>query len=1617
MPIVWAFNTGKLVELQYMEAAGKGLEPETVQVEFKDEATAARYTEAIKSKNPDRKRLQQRDDELIEQYTKENNDRDAFGQPPIRLPTGIVIQNAQDWVELHGEPTSDTDVDTSTDYYDEIEAAKGKERVYTPEERAEFERKLKDKIRDGSAIPILAPVSEEAPVEVELERAEPDTIPFLLLTEQLTEEEVLTTWKKIGEEIEKDIKELKAGFQSAVDSGNKTLIDEAGRIAQQHGIDIDPKEVLAAEDAWKGLRAFEFIRRTKLPAELLEATIGLDSKGIEPLSNEWWDAIIKRQAEIGHGWVSTPEESGVDAEIRSEETGKPTVQKKRVKPKPIPLPRMKEIVQNFLTMYPGAPPVVIVPDGMMGNLPLAGFYNMESSTTYLNHSELASEALLVKTLWHESVGHGAIHNLLPEPAKAELVQLIKNSFPDDFDAYNKGGQYGDAQKALFHKTELMIFMRKSPQYRKYIQGELRKRTDNTPEETEFIELILNGTERDFQTGFTSPHMPQAHVDFLGQLDALDLNNQTSYSKIKGFAGGHFKRIDIGRGARTKREKELGQGYKGESKRYFLFDVEHSKLIKATDNFAETQVSLEIVARIAESLGHPERFRGGKYQEQATAHYAADPTLVDKIVFWFRKVFANFLESLGYKQKTITLGEVKLGLLELASHWKKEGRRPFRNLSKAATKETPPVIRIAEEGEEAIGSSFDAFYASELTLNHMLTIESMVEHRTTLGDSLKMLMPAHKVLMPAHEKFKNMGDIGAAQLGAMEAMYPSYDPKETTTTSWWSRFKARAFHDVVDPHAVVKEKVGIVPYMKQRLANREDGVMAVMLRHGLVKVKQTLSDGIKINETHFDEKGKGLFNLLRPFGGMKSEVDRFIAWVAYKRADILEKQIGEEDLGILRRNIDLAIDPVSGFNTGDMKDATTGVMTSRKIVYERVAKDLAAWNKNVVDLGIKMGLFNEESASNWNTDWYLPFFRHFEDEIGKDVPKGTRNYKSLAGQTGIKQLKGSKRALDNPLDNLVRNALHIVSASLKNDSAVLTLSQAEQIKDPITGEFLAQRTKHPGASSLRVIKDGKDVHYNISNQLLYDSLASLNVSNDFAGLSWAIGAKNLFTRITTASPLFKKRNILRDTIQAAAFSDVGFNVFKNATGGWKEVGKSEAELLVSGAYIQFGNLRSDDPNYSQKLLTKDMRAGFIGMNPEAHDGFMNAVRKYRQAARSVWDRYQKWGDKAENANRASIYRNLMNKGEGQTKAAYEAKDLHDFTLHGGARWVNLITSITPFANAMLQGKYKAGRQLINNPKPVIIVGSAILLATLAEYFMYEDNEEWQRRQDWDKDMFWWINIPGTDVHFRMPKPHELNIVSNLAWRGLDMARKKDPVHGELFVSAIKSVVSREFGVGGPFPKLISPFIEVGFNENFFFDRPIEPYRFKNMTAKEKRDLYTSETMIRMSEAFDWAGVEVSPMQLSHLVNGYFGWVGEQVIAASDFFVSKDKDFPARPASKILEHNLLRKMFQASPIRNTKAGTAFYDRMTEIEQAYNDMQLSKKLQDWDRYKEIYEEKKDLLKWRDFMKKKQRTFNELNKRIRVIRFDRSMSPENKRLKIDQLYAMRNQIMDRIAESPALR
>ena len=402
-----------------------------------------------------------------------------------------------------------------------------------------------------------------------------------------------------------------------------------------------------------------------------------------------------------------------------------------------------------------------------------------------------------------------------------------------------------------------------------------------------------------------------------------------------------------------------------------------------------------------------------------------------------------------------------------------------------------------------------------------------------------------------------------------------------------------------------------------------------------------------------------------------------------------------------------------------------------------------------------------------------------------------------------------------------------------------------------------------------------------------------------------------------------------------------------------------------------------------------------------------------------DKYAKFGDKLENANRAALFKKSLAEGKSQTEAAFASRDLMDFTLHGGADWVKLVTSLTPFANAILQGKYKLARQIKNNPKPVAVVSGLVLMASLFERMYYENDEEYQARPDWDKDTYWWIPIPGTDINFKLPKPHEFSIIGNLAWRALELAKQENPEYGEALMSGVKSIVSREFGIV-PLPQVLKPFIEVGMNRNLFFDRDIEPIGSRGLSPSKRYGQFTSETAILVSEILEKMPLDklkLSPYQLQHLIEGYFGWMGSYSLSVADMITRNAGNFPERPARKLLDYQLARRFLKSSPLRNTKYGTIFYERLKDIEQTVQDMELARKLGHMDEYQEIYDENKDKLMYKAFIKKKQRMVNDLNARIKEIRYSMNIGGEEKAIKLDRLYQLRNQLMKYVVETAKLR
>jgi len=939
------------------------------------------------------------------------------------------------------------------------------------------------------------------------------------------------------------------------------------------------------------------------------------------------------------------------------------------------------------------------------------------------------------------------------------------------------------------------------------------------------------------------------------------------------------------------------------------------------------------------------------------------TVVESITAWLRKVYNSFAKTLGLKQLDLTEGDVRALLSETADTFRKP-----RDTGRASDYVIDTMTSDIDTSLQRRGSSQEGSFS-----------------RTNLTELDR------------------------------QAWNKIYDNKtDANPGGWWRNILQSLKWTLADPYAVIKDEIGVTEYMVSRLAGRADGIITTLLKYAGVTVQQREVDGVIVNETVLNTKMKGLFDILKPLGTVQ-ERQQFFGFGAYKRAHFLMEE-GKETF--------FSPDEIARgltWNQGRVKNAATGTIVSREVLYDSIWKEVSAMNNSVVDFGVKMGLLSKKSADNFQKEYYVPFYRLFEEEIGDGKNGNPVDYNSLTGQAGVKRLKGSSKPIGDPFNNLLHNWLHIIDASVKNDAANTTIRSALEIRNPMDSSQMIVEphflpTSH--SNTVRVKQDGVEKMFNVNHELLYKSLTALSTETKFPGFKHAIAAKGLFTKIVTAMPVFKYNNLIKDTITTAGTTDIGFNLINNAYAGYESLRKDKfkkAEMLVSGAYIQFAYTRGDDPKYAETLLNKELTTGYIVENPETDQAFLSAYKKAKKMGVNLLDKYSKWGDQLENANRAKLFNKLLKEGKSRTEAAFEARDIMDFTLHGGADWVKLVTSLTPFANAMIQGKYKTGRAILDNPKPAAVVAGMVVLASLFESMYFEDDEEWQERPDWDKDSFWQIKFPGTDTRFNIPKPHEFSIVGNMTWRALDMARGKDPDYGGALVSGIKTLVSREFGIV-PIPQVVKPFVEVAMNRNIFFDRDIEPMGSRGLSPSKRYGQYTSETAILASELLEHIPVDklkLSPYQLEHLIIGYFGWVGLQSLAVADYVTRSVGDFPERPATELSDHYMARRVFKSSPIRNTKSGTIFYDRLKELEQTVQDMNLSRKLGHMDSYLEIYEEKGSLLKYKGFLRKRGRMVNDLNARIKRVRFDLKMGAEEKATRIDRLYQLRNDLLSRTVKS----
>jgi predicted RNA methylase len=695
---------------------------------------------------------------------------------------------------------------------------------------------------------------------------------------------------------------------------------------------------------------------------------------------------------------------------------------------------------------------------------------------------------------------------------------------------------------------------------------------------------------------------------------------------------------------------------------------------------------------------------------------------------------------------------------------------------------------------------------------------------------------------------------------------------------WKDAGKKLAQGLVDQFAPIKD-LSDKAYMLARLSKGATGAFEALLHHGKLSLKDGVYDA--------DQSGGAVQTVFMPLQG---EGEDFLWWMAANRAERLSKEDRErlftpQDIAAGKSLADGQLSFDYTLKTGHLGHKAGEVTRSRKLAYQDSLKTFEGFNRNVMDMAEQSGLIDGAARKLWEHEFYVPFYRVSDDGDGF---RGANIKSSLVRQEAFKQLKGGSDKLNaDLLANTLKNWAHLIDASAKNRAAKETLDAAVKMG--------AARPALPGEKKTVWYNDGgRKAEFKVEDPYLMTAISSLEYAGLRGPMMDAMSTfKHVLTIGVTASPFFKIRNLIRDSISAIGVSELGANPLTNIREGIKASDRSNqthVSMLASGGLIRFGTmLEGKESDRVRQLVKAGVKDSTI-LNTESKVRQM--YDKYIDPAISA---YNELGNRGEEINRAALYQQLRDKGMDHATASFMARDLMDFSMQGAWSSVRLLTQVVPFMNARLQGLYKLGRGAKENPRKFGAVLGSVALASIMLMLAYQDDDDWKKREDWDRDNYWWFKLGGEA--FRIPKPFEIGAIGTLAERGLEFMIS-DEMTGKRLADRFLALLGDNLSMN-PVPQLVKPILDVYANKDSFTGRPIETLGMDRL-APEYR--YTTNTSLA-ARALSAAGNAVtgvvgkdflSPVQIDQMIRGYFGWLGTFVVGSADRMVRPLTEEPATPA---------------------------------------------------------------------------------------------------------------------------
>jgi hypothetical protein len=572
--------------------------------------------------------------------------------------------------------------------------------------------------------------------------------------------------------------------------------------------------------------------------------------------------------------------------------------------------------------------------------------------------------------------------------------------------------------------------------------------------------------------------------------------------------------------------------------------------------------------------------------------------------------------------------------------------------------------------------------------------------------------------------------------------------------------------------------------------------------------------------------------------------------------------------IAQRDMELAERGIKGSDALEAEDALSAL--SKKYQgdlsnLEETAQKLYAYqDKLVQEYLVKTGVLSEEAytAMRAKNQRYIPFKRvmdEVDDMLG--VPPTGKAVASVGSQNVIQKIKGSDRAIVDPLQSIVENTHKIVALGKRNAVARTLVSLKDSLPEGMIQKFDGEVGSKPVIS---VLENGKKTQYLVPEEV---AQAAKGMNEDQVSAIVKIFAKPTeWFRATATSnnPEFLLPNVFRDAI--SAFLNTGATPLDTAR-GLKHLAKKDEvyrDFLKSGG-------RTSRISLDKKSLRETV-------DDVAYVTIINSPKK-------LW---QMFSDASEQPTRIGIFERTLNRELKKGTDPQVARELAAAASQEGttnfARKGSAMTSVNmmyAFLNARVQGIDQMRRSFQKDPagfstRMAFLVGApsiALYLHNRQDPAYFDENVVPQ----YEKDQNFIIMAPwlGEGRYIKIPKGDVGKLANPLEAAFSQMDGQGGDVQAQL-LSALKAF-SPVDNMGDVIPTALRPIVENAANKNFFTNRDIVP-DYKQDYPARKQDTKNTAPLYRMIGDT----VNQSPARIENLARGYLtgaARLGEMATAPS------------------------------------------------------------------------------------------------------------------------------------------